>query len=522
MYIEPNTVIRILKDCPLDTTYEHTIFFTSESGQVSYFQGLTKYTLTQQTYQRVQRGKMRVAIQAENLYDCNYLMFQNSSFGTKWFYAFIKSVEYVNNVTSEIEFEIDVMQTWFFDYSLGMCFVEREHSATDNIGDNLVPENLETGEYVSDDFDATGKLGGKSIVVAANFDENYDKVGGTYYCGLFGGAYYHVFPNTTTGAQECADFILGAADKSDGIISVFLMPTSMVGEMLESAKTYDVVKTKNLTAIGSYADVKNKKLFTYPYNFLYVTNLQGNHAVFPYEFFSGDACTFVLTGDMSCNPQVVLAPTNYKGVATNYDEKMVLSGFPQLTYNTDTFKAWLAQNASGLVVNAIAGGGNLALGAGRSAAQLQYASATGSILGHQMATLGAGGLALGAAVGIASTMAEVYQHSRMPLQAHTGAGATTMAAIGILDFAFMHKHITPEFARIIDDYFTKYGYATHKVKVPNRSVRPYWTYTKTIGCEITGSIPCDDARKICSIYDKGITFWKSGANVGKYNLDNTV
>lgn len=56
---------------------------------------------------------MRVEKKAEDLYDCNYLAFQNTSFGSKWFYAFITSVEYVNNITSEITFEIDVLQTYF-------------------------------------------------------------------------------------------------------------------------------------------------------------------------------------------------------------------------------------------------------------------------------------------------------------------------------------------------------------------------------------------------------------------------
>lgn len=48
-----------------------------------------------------------VGINAENLYDCNYIMFQNASFGTKWFYAFITSVAYENNETSRITMEID-------------------------------------------------------------------------------------------------------------------------------------------------------------------------------------------------------------------------------------------------------------------------------------------------------------------------------------------------------------------------------------------------------------------------------
>lgn len=85
MYIEPGTNIRILKDVPLDTTYDHTIFFTDGTTQENYFMGLQKYNLTNYTYQRVKKGVSRVGIKADNLYDCNYMMFQNTSFGSKWF-----------------------------------------------------------------------------------------------------------------------------------------------------------------------------------------------------------------------------------------------------------------------------------------------------------------------------------------------------------------------------------------------------------------------------------------------------
>ena len=149
MYIEPNTNIKICKGVPLDNTYLNTLWFNDTSSQNAYFASKIKYNLTAQSYQRVVKGKMRIEIKSENLYDCNYLCFQNTSFGTKWFYAFILNVEYVNNVTSEITFEIDVMQTYLFDATLKSCFVEREHSLTDNIGDNLIPENLDTGDYRS-------------------------------------------------------------------------------------------------------------------------------------------------------------------------------------------------------------------------------------------------------------------------------------------------------------------------------------------------------------------------------------
>ena len=41
--------------------------------------------------------------------------------------------------------EFDAMQTWFFDYTVNTSFEVREHSLTDAIGDNLVPEDLALG-----------------------------------------------------------------------------------------------------------------------------------------------------------------------------------------------------------------------------------------------------------------------------------------------------------------------------------------------------------------------------------------
>ena len=528
MYIEPNTEIRILKECPLDTTYEHTIFFSSPSDQEAYFKSLTKFPLDKQSYQRVKRGYMRVAIPAEKLYDCNYLMFKNTGFeSSRWFYAFIKSVEYVNNTTSEIEFELDVMQTWYWDYDLQKCFVEREHSATDNIGDNLVPESLELGEYVADYLSGTNMLAPTSLVVASTFKAvgddpehttTFEDVHSTYYGGMFSGLHYTVFPNNQSGAEACGQFIASAGAKSDGIVSVFIMPTIMITEDGGQPKTFTLPVQKSITSLGSYHEVKNNKLFTYPYNFLYVTNLQGNGASFRYEFFNDSACNFTVTGTMNCTPEVVLAPNNYKGVSVNLDEKMTLGGYPQLPFNTDTFRTWLSQNALALPLNAL----STTLTTAQSVSSASAIASTAKL--GSMASATAGVTATFApvigAIAVAGILAQVSQHYILPDQSKGGAGSQTLASMRMLDYAFMNKHITPEFAEIIDGYFSLYGYATHKVKVPNRAVRPYWTYTKTVGCVITGSIPCDDANKICGIYDKGITFWRSGANVGKYHLDN--
>ena len=131
------------------------------------------------------------------------------------------------------------------------------------------------------------------------------------------------------------------------------------------------------------------------------------------------------------------------------------------------------------------------------------------------------GAGLGILSGVLSTLSTTMHKIIEPPQSHGGVGSTTMASIRLLDFGFMNKHIRSEFARIIDDYFNMFGYATHRVKVPNRTSRPHWNYVKTVGCVAVGSIPADDMAKIMSIYDRGITFWKNGNEVGNYSLDNS-
>lgn len=65
-----------------------------------------------------------------------------------------------------------------------------------------------------------------------------------------------------------------------------------------------------------------------------------------------------------------------------------------------------------------------------------------------------------------------------------------------------------------------YGYKTNKIKKPERNSRPHWTYTRTIGANVSGNVPADDLTEIAAIYDAGITFWRNGDEVGDYSLNN--
>lgn len=504
MQIAPNTIIRLLKNVPLDNSYTNTINFNDVGAQSSYFSGLSKHTLSNYTYQRKEMV-LKVNVKADDCLDCNYLMYQNTSFGNKWFYAFIVNTEYISNETTAITFEIDVMQTWYFDYTLLPSFVEREHSVTDNVGDNLVPENLELGEYRYTDLGLTGLFQMPQIVVASTFDKNFNPAVGGMYGGVYSGLCYNVFSSYTT----CNDFLIQATDKnlSDGIVSIFMLPIAFCSDFQETMPlAFNVARDKKVDSIGGYIP-KNKKLLTYPYNLLYVTNNEGMCANYRYEFFTSSQCNFDVSGVMCCTPEVMMTPKNYKGVPLNYNEKLTIGSFPQCAYSIDSYRAFIAQNSMSLPMD-------IAMGAIQTAAGVGAMSLSGGVIG--------GGQVVGGLSNISSKLTQVYEASTQPPQAKGNTSSFINMANEIKGFQFYHVQISREFALIIDDYFNMFGYATNRVKKPNTNSRPHWNYVKTINCNLKGSVPANDIAKIKSVYDRGVTFWKNGLNLGNYNLINNV
>lgn len=518
MYIEPGTNIRILKDVPLDTTYDHTIFFTNGTTQANYFMGLQKYNLTNYTYQRVKKGVARVGIKADNLYDCNYMMFQNTSFGSKWFYAFITAIEYVNNECSEISFELDVMQTWFFDCEPDYCFVEREHTETDVIGQHIEPETIATGEYVFNDYSQITQM--RDMVVCIAIVDTAGETDGTLYDGIYGSAQLWVYDSTDV--QSINSKVNEYVQKPDAIIGMYMFPKIFIGGTIPDthrlsygAGAVTTIITLDGVTINDTLDgyhPKNRKLYTYPYNFYHVDNASGGELSLRYEFFDNNTPVVEISGTVTQPVVAVLRPCSYKGVpgyselggyTTLNTESLQLNNYPMCSWNVDAYQAWVAQNSVPIALNTIASVGQMGIAGA-------YSTNPNAVIGSSV-------------IGqVSNILGQLYQAS-IAADISKGnlnnGGANT--ANGKQQFYGGRCSVSAEYARIIDDYFTMFGYAVKRVKKPNRNSRPHWNYVKTIGCTITGSVPADDLKRICNIYDNGITFWKNGSEVGNYNLDNT-
>ncbi len=512
MYINPSTNIKLLHNVPLDPTYDHTIYFSSATAQRDYFAGLVKHNLTEYTYQRVQKGVARVGINAEQLYDCNYMMFQNTSYGNKWFYAFITNVEYINDNCSSVSFEIDVMQTWHFDYSVDQCFVEREHPITDQIGEHYEPENVDTGEYVFNDFGSLlNTINPLAVIVMVN--DNSSAPDGNLYDGIYGGCSLHAF--NASDASTITGFLNEYNQKPEAIVGMYMCPVIAVGQAIPTGEGVNVTKssscyntvvsvarlTQNMTLNGYKP--KCKKLYTYPYNFYSIT--AGNkNGIFRYELFDDLLPQFKIDVPISYPVQIALRPIYYKGCkdVSFTNETLVLSDYPLCSWSTDAFRAWLAQNSREIGTTIMSTGLNIGLG---------------------IAGVPSVGGAVNNANKINNLLTEAYQASIKAdiTRGNIFSGSVDIAG-GKKNFYGGRCSITAEYAKMIDDYFYVYGYSIKRVKAPNRNSRPHWNYVKTVGCTLTGSIPADDSRKICSIYNNGITFWKNGNEIGNYSLDNTV
>lgn len=521
MYVAPTTNIKLLTGVPLDNRYINTIYFTTDSAQRAYFNTKVKHTLTQQSYQRVNKGIARVARKAEDCYDCTYMMFQNEGFGNKWFYAFINSVEYINNETTEITFEIDVLQSWLFSFIPTRSFVERMHVdlADDLIGNHIEPEPVEPGEYVFNGNYHALWPGFENLCVIMSIVDTNNGASGSLVGGVFSGASLWVFNKTDANGINAK---IDEYNKSpESITGLYMVPVNLIDGSIPAGGrklgNWEVSKSYSPTdiALPTLEDTldgykpKNPKMYTYPYNFFQVDNASGSSLALRYEFSQVSGyLNMVITGTATMPVMATLYPTLYKNVGGGTSanngryggESLSLGNFPMCSWNVDSYQAWVAQNALPLGIES---GMNIA----------------GSAVGF------ATGNPIGATNGILGTIANVAtQYYRASNAADLCKGnynnGGVNSVIGMNQFFGGRMSVTANYAKMIDDFFEMFGYAVKRVISPNRNQRPHWTYLKTVGCNGYGQVPADDIAKICSLYDAGITWWKNGSEVGNYQLNN--
>lgn len=553
MYIEPNSTVKLLSDVPLDNSYRHTVVWDSTTAQYNGFNAYTKYTLANQSYQRVNQGIFRCDLPADNCYDCNYMMFQNTAYSNKWFYAFITGVEYINNNMCKIMFEIDIIQTWYNEWNFRSCFVERETTATDGMFEHLVAEGINTGDYVISQFKSnicqlsTLKSGHVAIVLTTEREVGGEwKQSTAYSCGSVVSALYIFGFDTASGLSALTDFIekYETAGKSDAILSIYTVPKYVLndftwggnGELIYNTSTKGYtsidISVNNMypTSLDGYTP-KNKKLLSSPYCIVELTNNNGSSQLYNTQdlvYDDSNNLDFIADCTIMPNGEIWCYPNEYKGTLNDINMSVTLGNYPQGIITYDYFQQWWASEKIGYrartvnsIINAFTNVGNYILSNNSDAVKNELPTSAGI-------TKEQGGASLLSSVGniISSTITEIAnidQANIVPAQViGSTSGFNMLTALGRFDFNVNLRTLRADVAKAIDDYFSMYGYRVDTLKVPTVRNRPHWTYIKTKGCTIEGSMPSDDIASIENIVDNGITFWRNISEVGDYSLDNSV
>lgn len=502
----PSANLGICRGIKWDSGYNDVQQFENAAAQHSFISGFLKFSLFNNfSYIRNQPGKpIRVPLNEQQLIDCNYIFFQNAAFGTKWFYAFIDRVEYVSDETSYIYFTEDIYQTWQFQIQIDSCYVEREHTNDDTIGKNTVPEGLETGEYItaSNESYIFGEVLSPLHVYIMSTEKflvlGVDSFAPKILNGMPNAMYWYDCGESTK--NETVTKIKSVVDSatSEGKIdslTIFIAPA-----VLESAKVNDI----NFGVLGGALpyDVKNNKLKCFPYRQLALVT-PGQSQTLRYENFSGDSVypQIKLEYSFGVNPKITVTPLNYEGEAYAFQYQMSISGFPLVPWVKNYYENYVAQNAASLKMGLITTtGGAIAR------------AAAGDVAGASLSLLSS----------VGSTVAKLEDMKAIPNQLIGSASAPEVNAVAKRMGVYAYcRCIKEEYAKIIDDYFTRFGYKTNRIKVPNITGRAAFNFVKTIGAHVHGQIPVYVSEQMENMLNRGVTFWHS-TDLGNYSLDNSI
>ena len=555
-YVQPTGIIELYRNVPLTPSYNHTIYFPTLSAQRTYFTAHRAAQFTNQMYTRVHKNKVRVNSKYDAIAGCSYMGFNNERID-KWYYAFIDEIDYINEQVVEITFILDDIQSWVRNIVWNNCFIERQHSTTDEVGDNLQPEPIECNEH---------------IATSTRWHQSYSSIGYILAMGAFTkpNTFASTNPfytqNTYQGFASSVKYIyfssasdlqslLNKCEFGDGLLkgvmhdndmwvplALYAVPHELFQTSGQSASLANIALSVTLLSSSIFAfgitvtrldkhgfgntasnlyEPKNKKLLTYPYMYLSVETPTAKQD-FKYETF--------LTGDVkfkyysTCNPSpaLVIMPEKYNGMDNDYQYAVMVDNFPELPIYQSGFYSGAAQTITRGVKLAAFAGITALTGGVSGIAKFAKAGSASTALTRTIAEK-AGIENAGLIANYAKELPDVSTQSDIK-----GSGSSNLAPIivpksslssitaSVFDIDVVQYGLRKEYAQKIDEFFHKYGYAQNKVGKPIIYARQNWTYIKTRDCQVGGDIPAEAMRTINRVMDEGITWWANTGNIGNY------
>lgn len=540
--IIPDTDIELLiLNLQLDN--KNQLRFKTLGEQNTYFNSLDSYTIENSTFQR-NDYTVRIPLPFEDAIKYTYCRYKNKE---KFYYAFLTDITYINSNMTSARLVTDVWQTYQFDITIKTSFIERETTASDIAGQYTYPEELESGDYISN-----------QVTILGNYNYDFTDANNPYYIcvettidptngydvtvGVSGGlptSYgQYVYRCNNDGLQKLQTDIKniiskGGVNREQAILNVYLVhPLALGSDGTREYQNGDFIVTntpfiksftiENFTKLYDYTPI-NKKLLTYPFCYFEVTN--GGNGI---NILKPEQCNMNTPswGTLNLNTyglvvagnSVKLIPSSYGGnndtnqnYIGNIQESLSLAKLPLLSWATDPYIAWLVNNTLNqdfrelrqnvktamslfndgvnTVSNTVTNPLSLAGGVSNTGANLVSNLTEGMIIEQE-------------------NMRERYLHDLEPAVVRgTTDSADVLTSIGSINFYVRKMSIKPEYAKKLDGYFYKYGYKINETKPVILDTREKFNYIKTVGVIITGDVPQIYMETIKSMFNNGVTLW---------------
>ena len=519
----------LIKNIPWGKDYKHTKYFSSASAQFSYIThssrliGSSNPKTAQNQIKDPLSGTIKIAGHQENYLGCSYICFKNTPIDGSlpaehtYNYAFVDNVRFTSSAVFEIDYTIDVFQTYLFQggCTVNKALIKRTHTQTDVAGEHLEPEPLGFGDYTYDKLsslivDTSWKylifsaldltqVGPQTTTKLEEMNLCYPYRGG----GIVQGVYVYVCDTFTEMSNKIGGLRQGLAE---AIIAVVAVPAGFVSGVNDGLITPNAASkteaTGRYTNIDGYSPT-NKKLLTFPFNMLHISNLEGTEKDYRWEYFSDvNSIHFELWLSVTPDPELIAIPLNYSGLQKDYDGRVTLSNFPHITWMSSYFKQWQQDKGLQTIVGSIAGG---------------------ALAGYNIANPTEGSHPIKSAItgaGLGSVMAgmEYAKAQCHPNGYHgSGQGQNALFTAGVKNIYALQKCINAEDAERIDNYFSRYGYAINKIdNVHFTNPRFNQHFVQTAEVIISGGAPAAVIKVMSDAFNNGITFWKN--EVGEYTL----
>lgn len=528
-----NSRVILAKNIKLDKNYKSVLKY-SETQMIELMLNSSNLVFQSTTCSFIREDNIiNVKAEYETCIQANYVAFQNPDYSNKWFFGFIDEVRYLNNGVCEIHFTTDIFTTWWNYWSPKACFTIREHVEDDTVGLHTVPENLELGEYVDQDVKYIDYVAPDNrlpvicmAVTEIGIPGTVLSSGNQVYNNVYSGLTYLAFKTVS----DANIYLKASQDQYDSknIYSIFIAPYYLCVNTdndwqhwtYSSSDCYlaPVKYTTSATLLKDSSLLKltyldkdytpvNKKLLTWPYVYFVVSNNAGSAVEYHYELFRGNTCKFKVYGAITTGCNIKLIPYDYKNGTESTENTLgkIIDGLdaeklPTCAWVNEPYANFLRQNALNIPIQI---GTNL------------FKVGTGDVSGL---------------LGIANTVSEVYQHSRIPSSAQGGASQCVLNYAMNETFNFYLKSIKKEYAQICDNFFTRMGYKINRIKVPNMSHRENFNFVQ-VGAEENLAypnnynnigIPASALNEINEMFRTGITLWNNHANFGDYSVSNNI